>query len=205
MPVNVAPFPVITGPLELWIGEARAARPATDEEPDAEDWQRIGTSGTRSYTEDGVKVSKTQEINYFRGLGSNFPIKATRAAEDVIIDVTVADLSLEQLRIALNHNAIDTTAAGAGVAGVKKIALSAGPTVATFALLARGPSPYGPTGYGQFYIPVAVAAGDTELPFTKSGDPAAWHGEFHAMADLDAEDETEQAGIFEAMTAPATS
>jgi hypothetical protein len=191
--------------MELWIGEPRADRPATDEPPDPSDWTKIGTSGNRNYTEDGVSVQAPQTINYWRGLGSTLPIKAVRSDEDVIYTVTVADMSLEQFRIALNHNEVASTAAASGVAGFKKISLYRGPNVTTFALLARGPSPYSPTGYAQFWVPVAVADGDPEMTWTKSGDPAAWVLEAHTMADLEAEDEADQAGVLEAMTTPALS
>jgi hypothetical protein len=198
--MNVDPKEVITGPMELWIGIAGVMPPATNEEPDPDDWTKVGTSGNRNYTEDGVVVQLPQSIEYWRGLGSTLPIKATRTSEDGIVTVTIADLSLEQFKLALNNNSITTTAAASGVAGVKSINLYRGPNVATFALLARGPSPYFATGYGQFYLPVVVADGSPEMTWSKSGDPAAWELEVHVMADLDA-DEAAQAGKFEAMTA----
>lgn len=197
--MNPEPYEIIMGPCELWKAPTGTAFPDPHESPTAP-WELIGKSGNRNYTEDGVTISAPQTLAFFRGLGSTLPIKAVRTEEDVIVTVSIADLTAEQLSLAFNGNEVDETPAGVGTPGTKAIMLYRGPNVTQFAFMARGASPYSETGFGQFEIPVCVVDSTGELNYNKTGDAAAPEYSFRAMADLQAPEE-EQVGRFIALTA----
>lgn len=199
---NGTPYEVIMGPMELFWAPFGTAFPAVDEAPGVS-WTKVGTSGKQNYKEDGVTVVLAQTLAHFRGLGSTLPIKSIRSEEDVTVSVILADMSLEQVRLALNNNAVTTTGAGAE-AGFKHIQLYRGPDVAQMALLARGPSPYFASGYGQFELLKVVVEGQPEMVWAKNGEPVGVEIVFRAQADL-TQEEAEQVGVLRAMTAIATS
>lgn len=174
---------LVNGPLELWSAPVGEAFPAIDAAP-AGNWAKIGTSGDKNYTEDGVSVSPSQTVEAWRSLGGTFSRKAFRTEEDLIVTVTMADLSLSQVRRALNENAITSTAAGVGVAGHDEINLNRGPTVNTIALLVRGTgnSPQFDGGNVQFELDEVYEGGSQEMSFVKGG-PVGVLLEFHALED----------------------
>lgn len=199
--MNVEPYEVIMGPAELWKAPVGTAFPDPDEAPGVA-WTRIGKSGKANYTEDGVTVTPSQTLAFFRGLGSTMPLKAVRSEEDIVVSVSIADMTAETLALAFNGNEVESEAAGVGTPGTKAIQLERGPDVTTFALLVRGPSAYTETGYGQFELPVCVNDTTGELNYNKSGEAAAPEYAFRVMADLTAP-EGERAGRLIAMTAEA--
>lgn len=199
---NGTPFEIIMGPMELFTAPVGTAFPDVDEAPSVT-WVKLGTSGKQNYKEDGVTITIAQTLAHFRGLGSTLPIKSIRSEEDITVSVILADLSLEQLRLALNSNAITTTAAGSGTPGDKAVELYRGPDVTQMALLARGPSPYLATGYGQFELLKVVVEGEPEMVWAKNGDPVGVEMMFRCQADL-TQDEAEQVGVLRAMTAVAS-
>jgi hypothetical protein len=152
----------------------------------AVDWIKVGTSGDLSETEEGVTISHSQSINKVRAAGSTGPRKAFRSEEDLMIALTLMDISLEQYKLAMNGNAIATTAAGVGTVGFKSLKLYRGVNVATFALLVRGvASAYGDGWNAQYQVPACYQSGDAELVYTK-GEPAGLALEFTALEDPDA-------------------
>jgi hypothetical protein len=199
---NVAPFEIIAQPFTLWVAAVGTAFPSLDDEPGVS-WTKVGTSGDRNYTEDGVTLSHAQSQEMFRALGSTGPRKAFRTEEELRIALVLADLTLEQYKLALNGNAITTQAAGAGTAGYKEIGLSRGLGVTQYALLVRGAhaSPY-MDGIAQYEIPVVVEAGEPEVVFTK-GEPAGLALEFVALEDPAAASEDERFGRLVVQTAEA--
>lgn len=179
------PFEILAAPFTLYVAPVGTAFPAINAAP-AEAWIKVGTSGDRSETEEGVTVSHSQALNPVRAAGSTGPRKAFRTEEDLVIALTLMDITLEQYKLAMNGNAITTVAAGVGTAGFKHMKLYRGTEVATMALLVRGDaSPYGDAYKSQYEVPACFQSGDAEVVYTK-GDPAGLALEFTALEDPDA-------------------
>lgn len=179
------PYEIVGVPLTAWVAPVGTAFPLIGAAPSG-DWKMVGTSGDRSMTEDGLTVAHSQSINGVRSAGSTGPVKAFRNEEDLVVSFTLMDISLEQYALAMNSNAISTTAAGVGAAGFKSMKLYRGTQVAAMALLVRGTaSAYGPSWAAQYEIPVCYQSGNPEPVFTK-GEPAGLALEFTALEDNDA-------------------
>jgi len=172
---------IVTGPLSLYFAPVGIAFPLVDDDPPT-GFTLIGTSGAKNYMEDGVSVSMNQSIEVFRGLGSTAALKAFRIEEDVVVTVQMADLTLAEVRRALNENAVTNTAAASGIPGKDEINLNRGLDVNTIALLVRGigKSPQFDTGNLQFELDKVYEGGSQELTFVK-GEPAGVLLEFHAL------------------------
>lgn len=186
------PYEIVGQPLELWLAPVGTAFPAIDDAP-ANTWVLVGTSGDRSQTEEGVTVTHSQTINKVRAGGSVGAIKAFRPEEDLMFRVTLMDVSLEQYKVAVNGNALTTTAAGVGTAGTKKMGLSRGKDVTVYALLARGVSPYDPTYTAQYQVPRCYVSGSPAIVYRK-GQPAGIELTFEALEDMEAVTEDERFG-----------
>lgn len=187
------PYEIIAAPLTLWLAPIGTAFPLIGAAP-AAGWTKIGTNGDRNYTDDGVTVSNSQSFEQARPAGALGPVKAFRTEEDQVISLTLMDMTLEQVQIALGGVAPTTTAAGVGTAGTKKIGLSRGRAVKEYALLARGVSPYqDETMALQYEVPRVYQSGSPETVF-KKGEPAGVALEFTALEDLAAANDFERFG-----------
>lgn len=202
-----APWEVIASPATLYFAPAATARPSIVTHPyptPSSPWALIGTSGALNYTEGGVKIAMPQEINKWKSLGDTGSRKAFRLSEDVMVEVTVADLTLEQFKHSLNGNTITTTAAAGADAGAKKIGLSRGPGVASMAILVVFPSPYGADLWSHVWLPRAINEGSPDVVFQKS-EPAGLLLQFSSMVNEAAASEDEYFGVIEQQTvAPTT-
>lgn len=179
---NPTPFEILGAPFTLYVAPVGTAFPLIDAAP-AEAWKIVGTSGDRNYSEEGVTVAHSQTVNSVRGAGATGPRKAWRTEEDLVVSLVLWDMTLEQYAIAVNSNAVETTAAGVGTAGFKELGLYRGVQVATMALLIRGDvSAYGANWKSQYEIPCCFESGSPEPVFTK-GEPAGLALEFTAMED----------------------
>lgn len=191
---NEAPFEIIAAPARVWVAPVGTAFPVIDAEP-GDGWTLLGKAGDKNISEDGVTISHPQSVEVLRALGSTGPRKIVRTEEDLMVSFTLLDLTLEMYRRMLNDNPITQIAAGAGVAGSKKLAIMRGRTVSRFALLAEGPSPYGENWNLRFKVPIIVNIGEPEVVFQK-GEPAG------LLFDLQAiEHETDGFGEIEAQDA----
>ena len=198
---NQAPFEIIAAPYTLWIAVVGTAFPAIDAVP-AGGWIKVGTSGDLNYDEEGVTVEHSQSVERWRAVGGTGPRKAWRTEEDLAIRLVLADLTLEQYALALNHNTVTTQAAGPGAAGFKKIGLSRGLNLPRRALLLRGPSPYGDNFNMQYEVPIAVQESSPELVFRKN-TPAGLALEWFALEDPTAASADERFGRIKAQHAAA--
>jgi hypothetical protein len=179
------PFEIIAAPFVVWWAPTGSTFPDLNVTPPSP-WAKVGTSGARNYSEDGVVVVHGQTIEEFRTLGSTGPVKANRTEESLIIRFTLLDLLLEQYRLALNNNSVTTIAAGSGTAGVKDVDLWRGLDVTMMALLARGDvSPEGNDWKSQYQIPWCFQSAEPEPTFQK-GAMAGLALEFTAVEDPDA-------------------
>lgn len=186
------PYEIIAAPFTLYVAPLNTAMPVVTAAP-AAGWVKVGTSGDRNYSEDGVTVMHSQSNKLVRSAGAVGPIKAFREEEDLMFRLTLWDITLEQYTKALNDNAITTTAAGAGTAGTKSIGLSQGKTIKTFSLLVRGISPYGDGMVAQYEVARCFQSGNAEPQYRK-GDPAGLALEFTALERLTAANESERFG-----------
>jgi hypothetical protein len=191
--MNQIPFEVIGAPLELWFAPVGTAFTLIDTIPTSP-WTLLGTSGDLSYDEDGITIEHAQSVDPWRPLGDAGPRKYFRTEEDVKISVVIADMTLEQLKHALNENTVTTVPPGVGTAGYKKIGLSRGLTIATQALLCRatGYSPYGVFNL-QYEFPRVVNTGSS-APNWKRSEPALLALEFMGLVDETAGSDDERFG-----------
>ena len=174
---------IVNGPLSLYFASVGTAFPLVDDDPPT-GFTLIGTSGAKNYMEDGVAIAMNQSIEMFRGLGSTTALKAFRTEEDLVITVQMADLTLAEVRRALNENAVTNTPAASGIPGTDEIKLDRGVDVNTIALLVRGigKSAQFEGGNLQFEFDKVYESGSQELTFVK-GEPAGVLLEFHALED----------------------
>ncbi|MBZ0164567.1 MAG: hypothetical protein K8H74_17875 [Notoacmeibacter sp.] len=188
------PYEIIAAPFDVYWAPVGEAFPAIDAAP-AGNWALIGTSGDENYTEDGVTVAHSQAFSKTRAAGTTGPRKAFRIEEDLMIRLTLMDMTLEQYLHAMNGNTVTTTAAGAGTAGYKKLGLSQGLQTTTMALLIRGSaSPYGASWNSQYEIPRCYQSGSPEAVF-KKGDPVGLALEFTVLEDPNAASDDERFGL----------
>lgn len=176
------PYEVVAGPLTLWLAPVGTAFPIVSAAPGA-GWVKVGTNGDANYDEGGVVVSHVQKTDVARPAGRTGPIKAWMAEEDFMISLTLWDLTLEQYATAVNGATVATVAAGVGTPGIKKIGLSQGLNVKTYALLARGVSAYGDNYVAQFEVPICFQSSNAKPNFKKA-KPAGLDLEFTALEDM---------------------
>ena len=179
-----APFEIVGQPLQLWLAPVGTTFPLVDATPSGT-WVLIGTSGKRSQDESGVTVTHNQTINKVRPGGALGPVKAFRSEEDLMFKLTIWDVTLEQIKLALNANTLTTVAATTGVAGYKKMGLSRGMTVNEYALLARGVSPYADAMNAQYQVPRCFMSNSPAIAYKKA-TPAGVELEFTALEDASA-------------------
>lgn len=180
-----APFEIVASPFTCWWAPTGTSFPDLNDTPPAA-WTKIGTSGDRNYSEDGVTVVHEQTVELFRALGSTGPVKASRTEESLIIRFTMWDMSLEHYRLALNNNTVSTIAAGSGTAGTKDIDLYQNLDITMIALLARGDvSPEGNTWKSQYQVPWCFQSGSPE-PVYQKGAPMGLALEFTLLEDPNA-------------------
>jgi hypothetical protein len=201
----MAPYEIIAAPFTAWLAVTGTAFPLIDVLPAAFDvaWVKIGTSGELNYKQDGVTIRHSQTVVRWRSLGDTGAGWAVRTEEALMVSLILADVSLEQYRVALNHNTVTDVAAG-GEAGYRKIGLSRGPAVTSRALLVRGPSPYATNMNMQYEVPIVVHIGEPEVVYRKD-EPAGLALEFEAMVDTTASTEDERFGRLVAQDAAAIS
>lgn len=181
MPNNSLPYEIIAAPFQVYFAPVGSAFPQIEDVVPAP-WALVGSSGNLNYTDDGVTVSHAQTLEKFRAVGDAGSRKVFRTEEDLMIRLILADLTLEQYAHALNSNTVTTVPMGASASGYKWIGLSRGFSVATVALIVRGPSPYGDNWAMQFEIPRAAQSGNPE-PVMKKGTPAGLALEWTALVD----------------------
>jgi hypothetical protein len=193
------PYEIIIGPLEVYLAVVGTTFPVVNVTPSAS-WVQLGKNDME---EAGITVSQPQTIQEWRGVGGTGPRKIARTSEGLEISFTLVDLTLEKYLYAI-QGTITQVSPGAGVIGTKALALYQGPTVTTYALVARGASPYGDGWYMQYQVPV-VYQKDPPKPVFKKGVPAGLAFVFSAMEDPNASTTAERFGDLIAQYANATS
>jgi len=192
--INSTPFEVIAGPATLYIAAYGTTFPLIDAAPGGS-WTKIGTSGDLNYDEEGITVEHAQETSPWRALGDAGTRKMFRMSEDLRIRVILVDMTLEQYRFALEHNAVTDTPASTGVAGIRELGLSRNLDMTARALLVRltGLSPYGSVWNAQYEIPRAQQTGNP-APVIRKGQPMGLALEWTALVDTAASTPSEYFG-----------
>ncbi len=161
----MAELEIINGPITVWW--APVGEPFTViSSPPAGNWAKIGTSGDKNYSEDGVVVTMEKTVEYWRSLGSPFPRKSFITEADITVTVNMADMTLAQMRLALNQNTVTTSSP------TDEISLDIGLDPSEIALLIRGEgkSPQLSGGALQYELNRVVEEGSRELAHVK-GEP----------------------------------
>ncbi len=186
------PFEIIAAPFEIYIAPVGESFPAVTLEPPVGNWVLIGTSGDKSYREDGVTVEHAETIEDFRGLGSTGIRKSFRTDEDITVSADVVDLTFEEYSRALNFNSVSVDSDD------KTIDLYKGQVVLYRALLVRGNGvgPYGDYNM-QFELP-RVRPNSTPSVVFQKGTPAGLALSFMVMEDLNAASDADLFGILRA-------
>jgi len=197
----MTPYEIIISPFEVFTAPEGTAFPDVDTAPPAP-WAKLGTNGVRNYSEDGVTVTHEQTVEEHRTAGSTGPVKVSRPEEGLLVDLVLEDLSLEQYAKILNGVTVTDTPAAAGTPGIRTITLRQGPSVACFAMLIRGPSPYADGLVAQYQVPRAYQGGNPAPVFSK-GEAAGLACQFKALEDPNAATDAERFGKLVAQDAEA--
>jgi hypothetical protein len=174
----MTPYEVVVGPYTVYVAPVGTVFPATNAAP-AGAWIKLGTSGAKNYDDKGVTVSHHQTIQRWKPAGGTGNRKAWRSAESFTVEFDLVDLTLEQYGVILNNAAVTTQV---GPPATKTIQLQQGIIVATFALLARGNSPYNETLPAQYQVPIAFQAADP-APVFSLGAPSGLACSWEALED----------------------
>lgn len=179
-----SPYEIMSGPIEIYHAPLATVYPIIEAAP-AVAWKLVGASGSKNYTEDGVRVNQPNVMDAIRALGATGPRKFFRSSEDLIVEATVMDMTAEMVAVALGKLESDVvdTAPGPSAAGHRAITLRRGFTVKTFSLLLRQDlSPYGEDWKAQWEIPVATVVGEPDIMYVKN-DAAKVLFRFQAIDD----------------------
>jgi hypothetical protein len=170
---------LVTGPVELYWAPLETAFPSITAAPSSP-WALIGTLGSRRYTEDGVAIAWDVETEDFVSLGDIDPECVFLTGRNLTVSVTLADLSLAQLRLGLNLNTVSSTA---GPPSTNELSMLIGPELTSYSLLIRGDakSPELEGGNLQFEFGNVIEIGSKELTFEK-GAPAGVMLEWRVLA-----------------------
>lgn len=190
---NSTPYDLLIGVGTLWVAPTGTAMPALSAAPSSS-WRDLGE------TDDGVKISKTQNIEEFGSDQRTGKVKAVRTEEGLTIEANLQKGTLENLADVIN-GIVTTVAPGTGTIGTKTMNMHAGPIVQEFAFLFRAFSPYGDFP-AQYYVPRGYFSGNVEMEYKKDGKtliPAS----FEALEDLNASTEAERFGKYQAQSAAA--
>lgn len=173
----MAELEIINGPITVWWAPVGESFTAITDAP-VGNWAKIGTSGDKNYTEDGVVISMEKSISYFRSLGSPYPRKGFITEADIFVKLTMVDMKLAQMRLALNQNTVTTSSP------TDTIELDIGLDPTEIALLIRGESksPQLIAGAIQYQLNRVVEEGSRELAHVK-GEPVSAELNFRVIYD----------------------
>lgn len=176
----MASLEIVNGPMTIYWAPVGEAFPLVDAAP-AGNWVVLGTSGDKNYHEDGVIVQMDQTLEYFTPLGSTIAKCAFRTSQEISVLVTMVDMSLDEVRVAMNQNVVTIDA---GPPPTKTLDLDYGTAVDDIALLVRGDakSPEVAAGGVQFEFNRVVEQASHALAYVK-GEPVGLEMEFRGLLD----------------------
>lgn len=154
----VAPYEIIAGPANVWVAAYGTAFPDPGSAP-AVGW----TTGALGYTDGGITVTHNQNIEQLMVDQLSTPVKVLRTTEGLTIEFGIVQLTLERYALILNNA---TVTSDVGPPATKSIPLQKGVDVNRFAMLVRGPSPYGNFDM-QYEVPIVIEAGEPTMTFNR--------------------------------------
>jgi hypothetical protein len=183
---------MVVGGADIYLAPVGESYPDVDVDPSG-NWELLGSSGKKDYSEDGITVNHEQTLNQFRSLGSTGPRKVSRSEENLTVTGVLEDLTLEQYAKVLNDVSVSTgTTSGSG-ADTKEINTRQGVDVSVFALLIRIPNAYGNGWLAQVEIP-RVYQSDNPSPVYSKDEKAGLSFTFTALEDENAATDAERFG-----------
>lgn len=184
-----APYQIIAGPARVYVAPTGTAFPLVNATPGG-GWVDMGM------TEGGVTVRHTQSIEGIMTDQYTAPVKGIRTEEGLEITFSLAEMTLEVYRWAMNNVTITTVA---GPPATKEIAMFRGVDVSRHAILVRGASAYGNFN-SQYQVPVVVQTDEPEVAFVKD-DKTVLQCTFTAYLDLSAATDADRLGKLVMQTA----
>jgi len=198
------PYQIIVAPFEVYLSVVGENFPAIDtaDPTSGTNWELLGTNGNLDYSDDGVTVTHEQTIQMHHFLGTTGPRKASRTEEQLLVEFTLHDLTLEEYAKILNDATVTTTAASSGTAGDKAINLLQGFSVSTWAMVIKGDGPYGADWKMQYEVPMVIRDGSPAVTFNKA-EPAGLAFTFRALEDPNNPTAASRFGVLRAQHADA--
>lgn len=181
------PYAILVGVGQLYVAPVGTAAPALTVTPSSP-WVSLGE------TDDGVKLSKTRNREAFTSDQRTGKVKVVQTEEGITLETNLHESTLENLASVMGGT-VSVTAPGSGTIGKKTLKLYGGATVAEYAFLFRGNSPYG-NWPGQFYLPRGYMDDDVEMEFKKD-EKTLIPVKFEALEDLNASTESDRFGYAE--------
>jgi hypothetical protein len=197
------PYEIIMAPAEVYVTLEGETPPAINAIPGG-NWVLLGVAGKRNQAVAGVKIKHSETLKFHTTAGATGSVKAVRTGEEVSVELTIEDLTLETYAKAMNMAGIREVAAASGVAGYKAFGGKQGTDVVTWALLVRvDASPYGDGLAMQWAFPKVVENGNLELTFDSEGAALGLALKYVALEDPNAASDAERFFVVTAQTAPA--
>ena len=163
-----APFEMVAAPMTLYIAPEATLAPELSLTPPSP-WRFLGTSGSRSISDEGLTIAFNETVENQRTLGSTGIAKQFRSEEDLMVSFGLLDVSVETFSDALSGLSVTEVASALGTAGYRRVDLLRGFNVLNQAFLVRGFSPYADDMFAQYWIPKGYASFSGDLSYTKSG------------------------------------
>ena len=176
-----APFELVSAPVTLYTAPEGTAAPEISTTPGSP-WVVLGTSGSKSISEDGVTVTPSETLESQRVLGSPAVQKLFRTEEDLMIGAMLLDLNAETFARVMNQSAVTDVAAATDTAGYRRFPLLRGFNVNYVALLVKGFSTYADEMFAQYWVPKVYIMLSGDITYVK-GEAAGLELEIMAVED----------------------
>lgn len=195
---------VIGTPYTAYLGPVGTAVPkinATDAAIQLAGWLLLGTNGINNQGSSGVTVNLGRTTTDFTPAGGTLPVKSWTTDEKITVDLSLVDMTIEQVAAVMDDAAVTTTPAASGIAGKKSISVIRGIAVHYYALLVKGLSPYDDgTGMQAQWAFSRVYQSGSQAPKYMKGTPAELACSYTICGDVLGHDPA----IYEAQNNPPT-
>ena len=165
-------------------------------------YESVGTSPWREdlYGREGLKASKAQEVMRYKGSRSLGDIAAVRTSDELMLDLTLYDASIEAMAFLLDQDVRETRAATSTVAQIQRVGMSRPATMREYTMVIRGSAVQDPVQAnvraGQFVVP----RGRIISPWERNQSVAEWVKspvQIVALVDFGQASELDRLGWFE--------
>ena len=162
----------------------------------------VGTSPWREdlYGREGLKTSKAQEVMRYKGSRSLGDIAAVRTSDELMLDLTLYDASIEAMAFLLDQDVRETRAATSTVGQIQRVGMSRPATMREYTFVIRGSAVQDPVQAnvraGQFVVP----RGRIISPYERNQTVTEWVKspvQIVALVDFGQASELDRLGWFE--------